>query len=418
MIGDSIETRASWVAAAASLVVMSAAFGAPYVAITALKEIAGEFDGARAVPSLCYSLAWLGTAVGGLAFGSIAERFGLRSTAIFGGVMIGAGLVLASQGGIGNLYVGHGLLIGVLGLGAINAPVYVYVSRWFDKRRGSALALISSGSYVAGAVWPPLLSPLVASFGWRHTMLIFAAVEVALVLPTAWFFFDRPPEAAPEPAPRHAAASAGRGRVLGLNGNLVLLLLSAASFLCCVTMAMPQTHLIAFCTDLGITPERGAAMLSVLLGTAFVSRQVWGWISDRIGGLNTVLASSLCQAAAIAALLFTQDETGLFAVSAFFGFGFAGLIPAYVLAIRELFPAAEASWRVPCMMLLSGSGMAAGGWMAGALYDRYGFYGAAFAAGLAANLANLVIVGFLAARGWTGRGYVSSATRREITTTL
>jgi MFS family permease len=418
MFGDSIETRASWVAAAAALVVMSAAFGAPYVAITALKEIAGELGGERTVPSLCYSFAWLGTAVGGLAFGRIAERIGLRSTAIFGGVMIGAGLVLASFGSIADLYVGHGLLIGVLGLGAINAPVYVYVSRWFDKRRGSALALISSGSYVAGAVWPPLFSPLIASFGWRHTMLVFAAVEVALVLPTAWFFFD-PPPASPEPAPRRAAASAAAaGRVLGLNGNLVLWLLSAASFLCCVTMAMPQGHLIAFCTDLGITPERSAAMLSVLLGTAFVSRQFWGWISDRIGGLNTVLAASLCQAGGIAALLFTQDETGLFAVSAFFGFGFAGLIPAYVLAIRELFPAAEAAWRVPCMMLLSGSGMAAGGWLAGALYDRYGFYGAAFAAGLAANLLNLVIIGFLAARGWTGRGYVSSATRREIATTL
>jgi MFS family permease len=419
----SIETRASWVAAISSLVVMSVAFGAPYVAVVALKDIAGELGGARSVPALCYSLAWLGTAVGGVAMGSVAERVGLRSTAIFGGLMIAAGLMLASRGGITNLYIGHGLLIGVLGLGGINAPVYVYISRWFDRRRGSALALISSGSYVAGAVWPPLFEPVIGWLGWRDTMLIFAAVEVALVVPTAWLFFD-PPPAAPPMRAAESTAPAAAGRVLGLNPNLVLALLSSAAFLCCVPMAMPQGHLIALCTDLGITPEGGAAMLSVLLGTAFLSRQIWGFISDRIGGLNTVLAASACQAAALAAMLFTQNEAGLFAVSAFFGFGFSGLVPAYVLAIRELFPAAEASWRVPAMMLCSGTGMAAGGWLAGALYDRFGFYGAAFAAGLLANALNLVVVGFLAARGWSVPGprrrvaYFSSATQREISTTL
>src|ERR1700733_13392860 len=104
----------------------------------------------------------------------------------------------------------------------------------------------------------------------------FARREILLVVPTAWFFFDPPPAAASQPMAQAGAPRAG-ARVLGLNANLVLLLLASASFLCCVTMAMPQSHLIAFCTDLGITPERGAAMLSVLLGTAFVSRQIWGW---------------------------------------------------------------------------------------------------------------------------------------------
>jgi MFS family permease len=419
----SIETRASWIAATAALIVMSVAFGAPYVSVVALKPIAAELGGERSVPALCYAFAWLGTAVGGVAMGGIAERIGLRWTAIFGGAMIALGLVIASSGGAGALYVGHGLFIGVLGLGGINAPVYVYVSRWFDRRRGTALALISSGSYVAGAVWPPLLAPLIAGEGWRATMAVFALVEAGLVLPTAWLFFAPPPAHADLPAAGAAAHKAG-GRVLGLQPNLALALIAGASFLCCVPMAMPQGHLIAFCSDLGIAQSQGAAMLSVLLGTAFVSRQIWGYISDRIGGLKTVLSASACQASAIAALLFTQDETGLFTVAAFFGFGFSGLIPAYVLAIRELFPASEASWRVPTMMLCSGSGMAAGGWLAGALYDHFGFYGAAFAAGLFANLLNLAVVGFLVSRSRHVPGprrraiQRSSATRREISTTL
>ncbi|HUK58157.1 MAG TPA: MFS transporter [Stellaceae bacterium] len=419
----SVESRRSWIAAAAALGVMSVAFGAPYIVVVALKDIAADLGGgARAVPAACYALAWLGTAVGGVAMGHAAERFGLRATAIFGGAMIALGLLVASRGTPVALYLSHGVLIGMLGLGSINAPSYVYVSRWFDRHRGTALALISSGSYVAGAIWPLLFEQAIVALGWRHTMMLAAPVELLLVLTLAWFFLDPPPR--PELAPAFAAAR-GRAdrRVLGLNANLVLGLIAVASFLCCVPMAMPQGHLIAFCSDLGIRPEIGAAMLAVLLGTGFVSRQFWGWISDRIGGIKTVLASSACQALAMAALLMTQDEAGLFAVSAFFGFGFSGIVPAYVLAIREFFPAEEASWRVPVMMLCSGSGMAAGGWLAGVLYDHYGFYGAAFAAGLFANVLNLALVGFLAARSWRvpgprGRAQFPSVTGREISTTL
>jgi MFS family permease len=139
-------------------------------------------------------------------------------------------------------------------------------------------------------------------------------------------------------------------------------------------------------------------MLSVLLVCAFLSRQFWGWISDRIGGLTTLLVGSLAQATALLGFLLTQDEAGLFAVAAAFGLGFSGLIPAYMLAIRQLFPAGEASWRIPAVLLTAMSGMAAGSWLAGAIYDYAGFYAPAFAAGIAANLANLAIITALVVR--------------------
>src|SRR5262249_17268850 len=155
--------------------------------------------------------------------------------------------------------------------------------------------------------------------------------------------------------------------------------------LCCIPMAMPQAHLPAFCSDLGIVASHGAAMLSVLLGTAFFSRQFWGWVSDHIGGLNTVLTGSTFQIIAMIAFMLPQDEIGLFTVAAAFGLGFAGIIPAYILAIRELYPASQAYWRIPTFLLCSGSGMAIGGWLAGLLYDHYGTYLVAFAAGVGAN---------------------------------
>jgi len=165
-----------------------------------------------------------------------------------------------------------------------------------------------------------------------------------------------------------------------------------------VPMALPQSHLVAFCSDVGIPAAQGAAMLSVLQACAFLSRQFWGWLADRVGGLLTLLAGSGCQALATAAFLLTQNEGGLFAISAAFGLGFSGIVPAYVLIVRELFPSAEAAWRVPMVLFVSMGGMAFGSWFAGALYDNFGYYAPAFAVGVAFNLANLTLIGFLLLR--------------------
>ena len=293
--------------------------------------------------------------------------------------------------------------MGLIGLGGINAPMYIYVSRWFDRRRGSALALISSGSYLAGAIWPPVFERAIAGFGWRNTMLCYALAQIAVIVPLAAIYFRHPPELF------HADAAFGadgrQTRLFGLPRNLVFWMMCGAGVLCCLPMAMPQGHLVAFCSDLGISRSIGALMLSVLLGTAFFSRQIWGAIADRIGGLATVLVGSAWQAASMAGFLLTQNETGLFTVAAAFGLGFSGIIPAYVLAMRELFPASEASWRIPTFLMCSGFGMAAGGWLAGLLYDHYGTYAPAFAAGVAANCLNLVVIGALVARQRMRAGY-------------
>lgn len=392
----SVETKASWVVASVALLAMMMAFGSAWITAVALKDIAAEVDGARSIPALASSLAWLGSGIGGILMGRLADRIGTRWTVMGGALMIAAGLALSTLGPPWPLWVGHGLFIGLIGLGGINAPLYVYVSRWFDRRRGSALALISSGSYLAGALWPPVFEAAIASLGWRQTMLWYALFQMAIVVPLAAFYFRSPPEVIP---PAAAAGSAARSaRVLGLPPNLVFASMCAASVLCCIPMMMPQGHLVAFCSDLGISRAVGALALSTLLGTAFLSRQIWGAISDRIGGLATVLIGSVWQACAMTAFLFTQNEAGLFTVAAAFGLGFSGIIPAYVLALRELYPASEAHWRIPTLLLFTAVGMALGGWLAGLLYDHFGYYAPAFAAGIGANILNILIVGALVLR--------------------
>jgi MFS family permease len=392
----SIETKASWVVASAALFVLGMSFGAAWITAVALKDIAGEVGGSRSVPALASSLAWFGSGFGGILMSRVAERVGTRLTVIFGSLMVALGLVISTFGPPWPLWVGHGLFIGLIGIGGINAPMYIYVSRWFDRRRGSALALISSGTYLAGAIWPPIFERAILNFGWRHSMLLYALAEILVVVPLAAIYFRAPPEVI-HPAPL-SVASSERARVLGWPANTVFAMMCCAAILCCIPMAMPQGHLVAFCSDLGISRSMGALMLSVLLGTAFLSRQVWGAISDRLGGLTTVLIGSAWQAASMTAFLLTQNEIGLFTVTAAFGLGFSGIIPAYILAVRELFPPSEASWRIPTLMLFTAGGMGAGGWIAGLLYDHFGYYAPAFAAGIGANLLNLLVVSTLVGR--------------------
>jgi MFS family permease len=393
---SSVETRRSWIVASAVLVIMAVAFGAPWVTVVALKNIAAEVNGERSIPSFAGALMWIGSGIGGILMGRVAERLGIRFTVIFGAAMIAVGLVVSTWGPPWPLYIGHGLFIGLLGLGGINAPFYVYTSRWFDRRRGSALALISSGSYLAGAFWPPIFAPAIAYFGWRNTMLACAALELLLIVPAAILVLQPAPD-----TPHHSTlmhAPANKKSVMGWPPNLVFALQMGAIFTCCLPMAMPQAHLVALCTDHGISAAHGAAMISVLLGAAFFSRQVWGVISDRIGGLYTMLAGSALQALGMAAFLVTQSEAGLFTVAALFGLGFSGLVPANILASRELFPVSESYWRMPTLLLCSGWGMAAGGWVAGVIYDHFGFYAPAFATGLDVNILNFIIIATLSLR--------------------
>ena len=314
----------------------------------------------------------------------------------FGAVMMAAGLALSTLGQVWALYVGHGVLIGFLGNGAIYPPLLIYVSRWFDRRRGTAIALISSGQYVSGVIWPTVFEFGIVRFGWQATMLSYAAVVLATILPVVWLL--RPAPQAPAATMTTTAHHSAARRVLGLHPNVAQALICLAGFCCCIPMSVPSSHLVAFCSDIGIAPTHGAAMLSVLLGCAFISRQFWGALADRIGGLRTVLTGSACQAVALGCFLLTQNEAGLFAIAAAFGLGFSGIIPSYAVTVRDLFPSSEASWRIPTVLFTAMSGMAVGSWFAGALYDHFGFYAPAFAAGVAFNVVNLVLVGFLVTR--------------------
>ena len=377
-----------------------------------MRPIALDLGTPRWVPALANSLIYLGTGVGGVAMGRWADRIGVRWTALLGGAMMAIGAVVASAGSVWSLYLGYGLFIGLLGFSGINSPVMIYVSRWFDRRRGTALALVASGQYIAGALCPPILNASIERFGWRTTVCVLGIAVFVLLAPMT-LVLRRPAPALR--ATRHATSGPTAGApVLGLKPAQVLGLLSAAGFCCCVSMSMPLAHLVAFCGDIGYGAAQGANMLAVLLACAFVSRQFWGLVADRLGGLSALVLGSACQAIGLLLFSFVDSLGGLFVVAAAFGFGFSGLIPNYLTTVRELFAASEANWRMPTLQLFTLGGMAAGTWLAGWIFDVTADYRYAFAIGVAFNLANLAILGALALRRyWLGQTRLNPALARR-----
>lgn len=275
------------------------------------------------------------------------------------------------------------------------------------------MALISSGQSVAGAIWPTLITLSIDEIGWRSTMTWYGLFLVVAVIALTIIFLH-PPPATPAPAAIAAQAGAGRAEVLGLNPNLVMILLAIAILFCCIPMGMPINHVVAYCGDLGFTQQYGAAMLSLLLGVAFFARQFWGWLCDRVGGLQTLVWASLAQMTALTGFALFQDGTALFFISAAFGFGQAGLVPAYVIVVREYYSLQESNWRIPAVLFGGTMGMAVGGYGAGLIFDWTASYIPAFATGLVFNALNFAILMFLFMRS---RGLHTRLIRQPQTST-
>jgi MFS family permease len=175
-------------------------------------------------------------------------------------------------------------------------------------------------------------------------------------------------------------------------------MLALAGVGCCVAMSMPQVHIVAYCSDLGYGPARGAEMLSAMLGFGIISRIASGFIADRIGGLWTMLLGSSLQALALLLYLLFDGLASLYVVSALFGLVQGGIVPMYAIVVREYFPAQGSGTRVGVLIMSTIVGMALGGWMSGAIFDMTGSYWQAFANGFLWNLLNVAIVVFLLMR--------------------
>ena len=364
-----------------------------YVVAVVLPPAQAEFGISRANASLPYTLMMICLGLGGVWTGKLADRIGISPVLWIGSVAILAGFVVA--GLAPNIWVfglAHGLLLGLLGSSATFAPLMADTSLWWNKRRGVAVAICASGNYVAGAVWPLLAQWGIEAIGWRNTYIamgVFCGVCMALL---SFAMRQRPPLALISSAMTTAASSSfSSSTPFGLKLGRAQILLCVAGFSCCVAMAMPQVHIVAYCGDLGYGAASGAQMLSLMLTCGIISRLLSGWICDRIGGVSTLLLGSALQGIALLLFLPFKGLVPLYIITGMFGLFQGGIVPSYAIIVREHFPPNEAGVRVGAVIMATLVGMAAGGWLSGKIFDMTGSYQAAFLNGLAWNLLNLSI---------------------------
>ncbi|MFV0514647.1 MAG: MFS transporter [Jhaorihella sp.] len=395
MSNDNIHDSAySWARLLVTLGIAMVANVGMWAIIVIMPAVEAEFDAGRAEASLPYTLTMVGFGLGNLLIGRLVDRFGITLALNGAAAAIAAGFFVATlMPNMLSLSAAH-LLLG-LGTAVGFGPLIADISHWFMRRRGIAVALVASGNYLSGAIWPTLLAGMLAESGWRQVYLTLAIVALAVLIPLSQLLRRRVP---PDAQAHAEAASALNARSVGLSPRALQYLLGLAGIACCVAMSMPQVHIVAYCVGLGYGPAVGAEMLSLMLLGGVVSRVISGLVADRLGGVMTLLAGSTLQCIALFLYLPWDGMVPLYIVSAVFGLAQGGIVPSYALVVREYMPAREAGARVGFVMMMTIIGMALGGWMSGWIFDATGSYQWAFLNGILWNGLNMVIIAALLVR--------------------
>lgn len=366
-----------------------------YSMAVVLPPLQAEFAIARGGASLPFTFTMIGFGLGGVLMGRLSDRFGVIVPVLVGSVCLGLGFITASfSQNLLQFTAIHGLLIGI-GTSGSFVPLVADITLWFTRRRGIAVAIVMSGNYLAGTVWPPLMQHFIDTSGWRATYIgtgVFCFIAMPLL---ALALRRKPPAIAELTASEAARAQAGRALPLGFSPASLQALLCVSGIACCVAMSMPQVHMVAYCADLGFPAARGAEMLALMMAFGIVSRLASGWIADRIGGLGTLLLGAVLQATALALFLPFDGLVALYVVSALFGLFQGGIVPSYPLIVREYFSPREAGARTGTVIMATLVGMALGGWIPGWIFDMTGSYRAAFTNGIAWSMVTTAIALFL-----------------------
>ena len=384
-----VDSPYAWRLAFVSMFCIGLGGGAIYLPVVALKEIAAEFGDRRAVPSFAYMVGFFSMGVGGVFMGWLADRTSPRVPLLIAGVSILAGGWLASSGGVLALYAGYAIPLGLLGNAATFTPAMNNIQGWFDRRRSTAVSIISVGPALSGFVWPQIYRWLVPEVGWRVTLVIYGVTAGVLLFLCA--FYVRPSPVARSKAARPAEDHSA----LPMPSFTLMVLLSAAGFCCCTAMAVPFVHMVAFCGDLGFSPARGSEAIALILLTAVAATFAMGRLSDYIGPIKVSLLCALIQIASLLGFVFVESLSGIYTLSVIHGIPYIAIVQGYALILRYSYGPNIGGWRLGVVMLFAMAGMAVGGWLGGAIFDTTLSYRSAFQAALAFNLLNLMLLGAL-----------------------
>ncbi|MCX2725705.1 MFS transporter [Roseibium salinum] len=368
---------------------MATGFGSLALTSVFIGPLGTEFGWSKSELSLCYTLAAVGMAIGGVVWGRISDRTDIRYLLYIGGAFIVLPLLIMSQATDLWQFYAANLMLGVAGFGCLYAPLVSAAGEWFESRRGLVMGIVTAGGALGQGVMPYAAESFISAVGWREAFFLVAVGVLVLQLLVGVLVRRRGPAAV---AACHNAV--GRGR----SGTLQrprLMLLALAAFLCCACMGTPLVHLAGFVTSVCGSSAFGATSLLVAMIFGAIGRVCFGMIADRYGNLFSYGSASLLQTLCIPVFPLLQFELPILALSAVFGFGFAGNMTCLILCVRDEAPAEAFGGAIGLVMFIAWAGMGVGGYLGGALFDLSGAYGLPFLVAALFGVANLLVLAVL-----------------------
>ena len=388
-----------WVVVATFLVIGTTIWGIRFSFGVFFKSIEAEFNLTRAATSGIFSaymvLGGVFTILGGWAL----DRYGPRIIILVMGIFTGLSLLLTSQtNSLWQLFITYSLLLAV-GTSSLYVVIMSTVSRWFDKKRGLALGIASSGNGLGTLVMAPFATFLIARFDWYRTYLILGLIAWGIVLPLSRLLRRDPYEigalpdgAKAEPTDKDLPQPRAEENNLQPTDLSLRQALRTRSFwliifswlLYASSLFLVLTHLVPHVTDIGFSAAEGATVLSLVGGTSIVGRVLLGTISDRIGRKATGIICALVQAGAIAWLAWSQQLWMLYLFALIYGLVYGGMTPSMAALISDTFGLRKIGAILGVLDVGFGLGAAIGPVVGGLIFDVSKSYFTAFLLGVVA----------------------------------
>jgi MFS family permease len=402
-----------WQVVAAAFAVLFLSYGLQFSYGVFVGGMAADLGWSRAETALPYSIYVFVYSALSAATGRATDRFGPRPVIATGAVLLGLGwgtsaLVMRPW----QLAVTLGI-VAALGMSVAWVPCNATVSRWFTRRRGTAVAIASSGGSVGNLVVPPLAAALVGGFGWRTTLAAVALSSAALMLVAARFMI-RDPESVGlcpdgEPPPENAPLVVPGRRLEEVWRTAPFRLVVATYLLTWIPVFVPFVHAAAHAEDLGLGKVAAASVIGVIGIGGIAGRLASGIVSDRVGRLPALLVVFALQVVSFLAFAGANGIGILWLAATIFGFSYGGGVTLLPPLCGDLFGRAHVAAIVGAIFAVAGAPAAIGPYVAGWLFDVSGSYEAAFLWSAASNAGALALTWVLARRLASGRACASAA---------
>lgn len=359
-----------------------------------LPNIQSEFALDRAASTYPYVATMFGYGIGNVIIGRMLDRIGIKKPIIFALSLLVASYIL-------SIFVRDVFFLSVIqfflgfSAAAFFGPMMADISNYFYRRKGLAVSLVASGQHLCGAIWPFLIKDFLLDGDWRNAHL-FIAIVCSILIPILFYLLgNKKPKVDLNQNLSSRKEDINSKVKLSISNKRVQVLLMFAGVFCCVAMSMPQVHIVPLCIDNGYGLAVGTEILSFMLFAAVASRVIFGFLSDKIGPIQTLLLGSSLQAISLTMFLPFNSQLSLYIVAIFFGLSQGGIVPIYAVIISKFLPSNEVAERVGLLIFATIVGMSLGGWLSGEIYDLTKSYKLAFINGIFWNIINLCIMIYL-----------------------